>query len=78
LAADFFFLNFDAASSFFPLAGLGGEGREMEELASGGGSCNGSSSTLVLVRGAEWRLLWSSSISLFLSPAEEARGRRWI
>jgi hypothetical protein len=76
LAAGFFFLNSCAASSFFPLASLGGEGREMEELARGGGSCSWSSSTLVLVRGAEWRLLWSSSISLFLPAGRGGEGKK--
>jgi hypothetical protein len=48
----------------------------MEVLARGGRRCSGSSSTLVLVRGAGWRLLWSSSVSLFLLACRGGEGKK--
>jgi hypothetical protein len=76
LAAGFFcFFSFAAASSF-PLAGLGGEGREVEVLARCGDRCSRSSSTLVLVRGAEWRFALSLSASLLLLTCCGGEGKK--
>jgi hypothetical protein len=71
----FFSISVSAASSF-PLAGLGGEGREMEVPARCGGRGSGSSSTPVLVRGAKWRLASSSLASLLLLACRGGEGKK--
>jgi hypothetical protein len=76
LVADFFcFFSFVAASSF-PLAGIGGEGREVEVLVRCGYRCSRGSSTLVLVRGAEWRFAFFSSASLLLPAYRGGEGKK--
>jgi hypothetical protein len=74
LAAGFFCFFSFAASSSFPLAGLGGEGREV--LARCGGRCSRSSSTLAFVRGAVWRFALSSSASLPLPTCRGGEGKK--
>jgi hypothetical protein len=71
-----FFFDSGSAASSFPLAGLGGEDREVEVLVRCGGKGNGSFSAPVLVRGAEWRLASSSSASLLLLACRGGDGNK--
>jgi hypothetical protein len=57
----------------FPLAGLGGKGREKKVSARCSGRGSGISSPLALIRGAEWRPSSSSSTALLAYQGGEGK-----